>query len=151
MTSRWHTELHSLWVPGERWRKLLGLALGLKISCQRQKYSGEVIATHSTTEQNRKKLMVFITASLHCLLAWEVTWCLKPCWIISLGREEDLSMSLTFLQSYSFQEKKMKRSYFPEEKVAQSISLAGICQICLSPVSLVELPVEVFQKLVINF
>lgn len=58
---------------------------------------------------------------------------------------------ISFLQPYSFQEKKMKRSYFPEEKVAQSISLAGICQICLSPVSLVELPVEVFQKLVINF
>lgn len=89
------------------WEKQpLGVAFGLQISCQVQKYFAEVIATHSTTEQNRKKLMLFITGSLHCLLVWEVTWCLKPCWVISLGREEDLSMSLTFLQFYSFQEKK---------------------------------------------
>lgn len=58
---------------------------------------------------------------------------------------------ISFLQLYSVQEKEMKRSYFAEEKVARSISLAGIFQTCLSPVSLVELPVGDLQKLVVNF
>lgn len=59
---------------------------------------------------------------------------------------------ISFVQFYSFQKRDEKTSYFPEEKVAGSISLTGIFQICLSPsVSQVELPVQVFQKLVSNF
>lgn len=46
----------------------LDLDFGLQINCQQQKYPGEVLGTRNTTE-NKTMLMVFITGSLHCLLA----------------------------------------------------------------------------------
>lgn len=138
---------------GDVEKSLLDLAFGLQMSCQGQKYSGEVIATHSRAEQSREMLIVFITGSLLSLLAWGVTWPKATLGNFPGERGGFVNESdISFLQLYPFQEKEMERSYFPEEKVAQSISLAGVFQTCLPPsVSLVELSVRVFQKLVVNF
>lgn len=130
------------------------MASGLKTSCPLWKYFGEVIARHRQQSKTDKKLMVFITGLLYLsfglksYLMLRAMLCNFPGEKGGFVNESDIS----FVQFYSFQKKDEKTSYFPEEKVAESISFTGIFQICLSPsVSQVELPVKVFQKLVINF
>jgi len=126
------------------------MAFGLQINFQLQKYFGGVIARHRTTEQNRKKtLMVFITGLLHLsfglksYLMLRAMLCNFPGERGGFVNESDISL----VQLYRFHKKDKKMSYFPEEKVAESISLTGIFQIFLSPpVSQVELPVTAFQN-----